>query len=797
MKRLAAKFRRSEKPKSDLWTPVSGDDALDRLPDQYDIDASSQQKGLATAPDSNFPVTAPAGLSRFQLRLDYFAQSIWDWVAQQLHLEQAQRGGFLWIPVLIGSGCAVYFILPREPWPLAFPLLTMLLAVLSWMMRRIRILPICLALMLIAGGVSLTQLRTLSLSTVMLERSLITTISGRVVRTEPRPNGRVRYTISVLHIDGISPSPAQVRLTARQRDHLFEYGDVISGRARLAPPPGPALPGGYDFRFFSWYAGIGGSGFFLGTPTLIQPKTANNWLIQTWAAVTREHIANLLRRALPPHSSSLATALIVGERSRIDEATNEALRRSGLAHILAISGLHMALVTLTVVGGVRLILAAVPALVLQRPVKKIAGCFGLVSATIYLMLSGANLSTQRAYIMVVVLLLATLMDRRALTMRNVAIAALVVLFMAPEAVLQPGFQMSFAAAAALIAAFEWIAQRDWKQTQPAPGSRSSDIKRKAARHISGLVLVPLIAGLATGLYAGFHFYRVAPLGLLANVLAMPVVSLAVMPLALLSVILMPFGLEQLTLTPLSSALELVVTIAKWVSELSTSKPLAVIGSTGQLELSTLLLGTLGLIIVTLSRSRLKRLAIPCFMVMVGFAVSRQPPDFIISENGRQVGALGAEGVLVLSRPNAEKFTTKIWRQAYRAPNSVELDKHHNNNLSRRCDPYGCVLRKSNTVVAHIHNTARLTQDCLMADIIVVPYDVPWACQFLPAKQRPVVIEASSLRRTGALAILVHDTKDSISNHQYGPFVEATGSANIHDQLYRIRRARNDSIRPWN
>ncbi|NKB52072.1 MAG: DUF4131 domain-containing protein [Rhizobiaceae bacterium] len=796
MKRLAAKFRRSNAPKRELWTPAGSEDNLGLMHGDMELDATDPDRSQAgTAPASSYLITEPTGLSRYQLWLDIFLRSIRDWIIQQLHQERAQRGGFLWIPVLLGIGCAAYFNLPREPWTFAFPLLTLLLSILAGAMKRSNWLPVCLAMLLIAAGVSLAQIRTQMLSTIMLERSVIASITGRVERTEPRPQGRVRYTLSVLRLDGVKQVPERVRLTARQKDNLFEFGDVISGRARLAPPPGLALPGGYDFRFFSWYAGIGGSGFFLGAPHLIEPKTANNWSIRTWAAVTREHIANLLRQALPPQSSALATALIVGERSQIDEPINEALRRSGLAHILAISGLHMALVTLTVIGTVRLILASVPTLALKYPVKKIAGCFGLVSATFYLLLSGANLSTQRAYIMVVVLLLATLMDRRALTMRNVALAALVVLILAPEAVLQPGFQMSFAAAAALIATYEWSAQRRWRRSQPRPmpHSRLSDFKRQASRYISGLILVPLIAGMATGLYAGFHFYRIAPLGLLANVLAMPVVSLAVMPLALISVVLMLFGLEQLTLIPLGGALELVVNIAQWVTDLSRSQPLAFIGSTGQLEVSTLILGTLGLLIATLARSRLKRLSIPCFALMIGLATSHQTPDFIIAENGRQVGALGSDGVLALSRPRSEKFTTKIWRQAYRKPYSFDLENSRNNHLLRRCDSFGCVMSNSNTTLAHIHNTAHLNRDCLMADILVVPYEIAWACQHLPANRRPLIIDAASLRQTGALELYVRVAPDRQMSDRHKQTKNVI-KIDVHD--IQTRATRNKLTRPW-
>ncbi|MEP1264736.1 MAG: ComEC/Rec2 family competence protein [Rhizobiaceae bacterium] len=745
-------------------------------------DASHAPVEVAESPGSDNPpispqLNQPSRLRRLKYLWQFRTSRIGHWFARQLSHERSQRGGFLWVPVFLGVGCACYFALPREPWPYAFPVLALLLSILVWRARQSTAMPLLLALMILVAGISLAQWHTASRATRMVSESMITTITGRIVRAEPRPAGRNRYTLAVETIGGLDNPPEMVRLTARQSQQSLGYGDVIAGRARLAPPPGPALPGGYDFRFFSWYSGIGGSGFFLGNPVLVEPVRANNLSIRGFIALTRQHIAHLLDQALPPRSAALATALIIGERSRIDEATNEALRKSGLAHILAISGLHMALVTMTVIGAVRFVLATMPNLALRHPTKKIAGCCGLVSATIYLVLSGANLSTQRAYIMVVVMLLAVLMDRRALTMRNVAIAALIVLLLAPHAVLQPGFQMSFAAAAALVGTFEWSSQRERRRRgSSVPIGIWPRSLQSLRRSLTGLLLVPVIAGLATGLFAAFHFYRIAPLGLIANVLAMPIVSLAVMPLALVSVILMPFGLEQVTLIPFGHGLSAVVAIAAWVAELGPT------GGTGQISRSALIIGSLALLIATLARSQLKLMAVPFILLAGATGYQRPVPDFIVAENGRQVGALSG-GHLVLSKPRSEKFTTRIWKQAYRVDEEAGSEKQAGDTsaMVRRCDASACVLHGAGMSLAHIFSTARLSQHCLHADILVIPYAVPWACSFLPKGQRPVIIDSGHLKRHGAHAIFSSPAADT------GP---------ITDRI-RIQTAITTDSRFWN
>ena len=352
-----------------------------------------------------------------------------------------------------------------------------------------------------------------------------------------------------------------------------QIGDGIKGLVRLQPPSGPAYPGSYDFAFHSWFGGIGGSGFFLGPVSAAAVRVELSFATRTTILIarTRAKLAARIRAALDGEAGSLAAALIVGDRSGISEDTTEALRRSGLAHILAISGLHMALVTATLIFVIRGILALMPGLVLHYPVRKWAAAAAMVAASIYLVISGASTATQRAWIMIMVMLIAILADRRALTMRNVALAALFILAWRPGSIVSPGFQMSFAAVAALIAVYErWTRYRRGRPYRQND-NRLAAVITNGLKALVGLAVTSIVAGLATGLFAAYHFHRVAPLGLLANLAAMPIVSLAVMPMALAAMLLMPFGLDVYPLWLMGKAIDGVIGVAAYVMELGPAE----------------------------------------------------------------------------------------------------------------------------------------------------------------------------------------------------------------------------------
>ncbi len=207
--------------------------------------------------------------------------------------------------------------------------------------------------------------------------------------------------------------------------------------------------------------------------------------------------------------------------------------------MLAISGYHMAVVAGIAFFFIRAILALIPSFASRHPIKKWAALGALATGAFYLVLSGASVSTQRAYIMIAIVLIGVMIDRPALTFRTIAIAAFVVLLLAPQAVVHPSFQMSFAAALALIAAYQF--GLPWRADAGTPAAARMALW--GGREVFGLIMASLVAGLATTPYSAFHFHRLAPYGVLANLLAMPVISVWVMPMGILGVLTMPFGFD--------------------------------------------------------------------------------------------------------------------------------------------------------------------------------------------------------------------------------------------------------------
>ncbi|MEO1200864.1 MAG: ComEC/Rec2 family competence protein, partial [Pseudomonadota bacterium] len=388
---------------------------------------------------------------------------------------------------------------------------------------------------------------------------------GTVLSAHWRGPREARLVIAVHVVEGVASDerPVRVRLTRRGIDALPQAGDVITIRAMLLPPPDAAIPGGFDFRRSAYLDRIGAVGYALANPIVVQPADQSlDRGIRDMLERLRVAIAEDLRVAAPAGTGDISAALIVGLRDGIDDTVTQNLRDTGLAHILAISGLHMALFAGTLFALVRVGLAAVPGVGVRWPVKKLAASIALVGAVAYLGLSGAGIATQRAFIMATIMLVAVLIERPALTMRNVAVAAMIVMILSPGAVLSASFQMSFAAVAALIAAYREVQARalHGERGRRAP-SPALLMGRAAWRYVFALSLTSLVAGLATSLFAVYHFGRFPAYQLIANLVAMPVFGTLVMPPAVATLLCLPLGLEAIPLKVMGLGIDLVTGIA--------------------------------------------------------------------------------------------------------------------------------------------------------------------------------------------------------------------------------------------
>ncbi|MCR4281941.1 MAG: ComEC/Rec2 family competence protein, partial [Bauldia sp.] len=486
-------------------------------------------------------------------------------LAATFEREMEAGRGFLWLPVAFAAGILVYFALPQEPWLPGVAAVALVLVLAAW--RRpggataVRVLMVLAA---VAAGLLAAKVRTDSALAPVMPREMTVTVSGWIAKTEEAARGGKLAKIQVARIEGLpaAGTPVNVRVTIRSGADALAVGDGITVLASLSPPGGPVMPGGYDFALVPFYERIGGVGFAFGAakPADIGPAPFSIRLRQPLEHL-RDAIRLRIEAALPGDYGHIAAALVMGDQRGIAESTQQAMRASGLGHILSISGLHMALVAGSVFWLIRALLALSPGLALRYPIKKWAAACALIVATFYLGISGAEVATVRSYVMLAIMLVAIMLDRRALTLRNVALAALVILVVSPESLLSISFQMSFAATIALIAVYEALSARADRRLALADAKDGVWFGRAWAA-VATLFMTSLVAGLATAPFGAFYFQRVAPLTIVANMAVAPAVGLVVMPMALLSVVLMPFGLEALPLTAMQWGLMWMVTVAK-------------------------------------------------------------------------------------------------------------------------------------------------------------------------------------------------------------------------------------------
>ncbi len=646
---------------------------------------------------------------------------LWRWAAASLAAERSRW--LLWLPVAFGGGIATYFALWSEPPVWIAPLVLVLaLAGVWWGRNRAPALLGAALVAAFASGAVVAQWRTHAVAApVIAKRIFVDDLRGRVVQVERRADG-VRLTLDRLTVSGLGAAgtPDRVRVKHSVKHTVLpQPGDRVRTRAVLLPPPEPSTPGAYDFQRRAWFERLGGVGYTVAQVSAMESSRQGGATL--WLARLREATSLRIQSALPGRAGAVAAALLTGDRSGIGEADLEAMRKSGLAHLLAISGLHIGLAAGFIFFVMRLGFALVPALVLRYPIRKWAAAGALAGAFAYMLITGATVPTQRAFIMVGLVLFAILIDRTALTMRLVAWAAAVILAIAPESLLGASFQMSFAAVVSLIAAYEALAA--WRASRADGFSRRTPVTR-AARYIGGIALTTLIAGTATGIFAIYHFNRFAAFGLAANLLSVPITALWIMPCGLIAFLLMPFGLDHIPLAAMGWGIEAVLGVAHTVANWKGAVWLApAMPSWG---LAAAALGGLWLC-VWRTKWRLAGLAGPVAALLSLAFVT--PPDVLITGDARLMAVRGADGRYMLSNQRAGAFVAGGWMRragtdTARAwpPNGASYDGR------LRCDAAGCIYRLEGQAVALVRDERVLEEDCARADAVVSLEPVRTACR---------------------------------------------------------------------
>lgn len=675
-------------------------------------------------------------------RLGWHGEDLGSALRNTFESELAERVGFHWLAVGFGFGAVVYFLLPREPTLFALAAGATIFggAAIFGYRRGVTWRALSLIAVVLAGA-TVAKFRVDSLVQPEITRPTFATLNGRVLVSESRIDLRPRIVLGDVRSAMVPPEamPGSIRLSIADRHGLPPLGSRIALNARLMPVPGAVVPGGYDPHRAAFFEGIGASGFALGGWTLA--TAAPRFSTDLAVGAIRAAIVARIMAAEPGEAGAVASALLVGERSALSEETNENLRISGLFHILSISGLHMMLVGGTVFFTIRALLAISPQLALRRPIRKWSAVAALLALALYFALSGGGAATLRAYVMALILFAAILVDRPAISMRNLAIAAFVVIAFEPEGVMEPGFQMSFAAVMALIAAWEvWRDRRTARLTDDdvIPGFW---LLRKTWRAILAVAVTTLVAGLATGPFAAYHFERIATYSLLGNLLAAPLVSLIIMPFGLLSLAVMPLGLESFPLAVMAWGIELLLEIAAFVASLPGGDVRA-----PQISAASLALFAAGMLWLCLWRRRWRFFGLPVvFAAFASIPLLADPPDMLVAPDGKAVAVRDAEGVLRVSGARAGSYTVEqFFDEEGDEPTSATALR-----AGVRCDAAACLLAdREGRLVSHVLDPAAFSEDCWRVPMIVTSLTAPADC---PA---PLIIDAPRLVRLGAHAVRV-------------------------------------------
>ncbi len=562
-------------------------------------------------------------------------------------LETQRQNFILWVPVALAFGIGGYFSFPFEPaawmsWGLASGQLALL-----WLIWRVSgpVRLLILILFVLNSGYLAAVYRSAAVAAPILGFRYYGVVEGRIIKIDRSKSKAIRLTLDRVVLERVDQPPSKIRVSLFGFSPNLALGDRVNLVGSLSPPSGPTEPGGFDFRRYAWFNQLGGLGYTRNPVVVMRPYADGAQGL--WLANIRRQLARHIATSVGGRNGAFAAAILTGDRSRIDDEVLQTLRDSNLAHLLAISGLHMGLLTGFVFLLFRYGMAAFPRVALGLPVKKIGAVAALLIGLGYLFLSGGSVATQRAFIMVTVVLLAVMLDRPAFTLRAVALAAVLVLLLRPESLLEAGFQMSFAATTALVGSFEMLRKAHWwavlKQVLP-----------RWAGSILALVFTSAIAGAATAPIAAFHFNQISNFGLLANLLTVPLMGLVIMPAALIALFLSVFGMGDFAFWLMGQGVAWVL----WVAERFSTMEMSVtyVQNAPWMVLPMIALaGCLGFLLI--GRARVS--AIILFLMALVLWMKNERPLILVNNNAALIGVMQSQG-RVLNKETAYGFVANIW-----------------------------------------------------------------------------------------------------------------------------------------
>lgn len=660
-----------------------------------------------------------------------------------------------WLAVAFGGGIAAWFVLrtPAE-WVLAaaLALLVAVGGIALWKGRdeRVELLrSVASASLAFAAGVLVIWARSSIVGTPAIERPLSAVFTGHVLeRIEQPAEDRVRLVIATR-----DPTPRQDggerAIKVRVNVPLAEAGPEITEgaevrlRARLMPPAPPMLPGGYDFARAAWFDGLAATGSVQGEVEVRRPGDGGAPL-----AALQRRLSDHVRSRLGGSPGTIAAAFASGDRGAIAEADEDAMRDSGLTHLLSISGPHVSAVIAAAYLLAIKLLALWPWLALRVRLPLVAAGVGALAGIGYTLLTGAEVPTVRSCIGALLVLAALALGREPLSLRMLAVAAVAVLLLWPEALAGPSFQMSFTAVLAIVALHGSAPIRAFLAPREEGGVAG------AARRLFMLLLVGVVIELALMPIVLFHFHKAGIYGALANVIAIPLVTFVSMPLIALALLLDTVGGGAPVWWLAGKSLDLLLGIAHFTA----AQPGAVT-LMPQMTTLTFALFVAGGLWFGLWRGRARLLGLLPVGLATGMLLATPVPDVLVSGDGRQVGVTTGDGRLLALREMRSDFTREnLLELAGVAGEPVPLESWP----GARCSRDFCVLsiERAGRIWHLLMSRSRglieeraLAAACERADIVVSERWLPRSC-----RPRWLKADGRLLAESGGLAIVFDGSK---------------------------------------
>ncbi|MCE3254773.1 MAG: ComEC family competence protein [Rickettsiaceae bacterium] len=477
-----------------------------------------------------------------------------------------------------------------------------------------------------------------------------------------------------------------------------KIGDIIQTRVTLEPFKKPYLPGGYDPGFENYFKGIGGSGYAASDLKILKPGIENNFLQEI--RILRQKIAKKLLDQMDEKSGGIAVALLVGSQNFVSADIMNDVRRSGLAHLLSISGLHFTLAAGIFFFSIRFLLSLNQYLVLNYDIKKIASLIAIFTGFFYLLLADMPVPAVRSFIVIALIFLAILLDLKPDAFRSTAFAALAILILGPNAIYSVSFQLSFAAILSLIVLADFT-----KKYHLNSSERS--LYARFFFYFLGIMASSIAATIATTPFSIYYFNNFISYGSLANLAAIPIASFVTMPCGFLALLLMPFGIEKLALIPMQVSIHWIIDIANYAASLPYSYfPVKAIST------SSFALIIFGGLWFCLWKKSWRLLGFVPIILGIYFAHKTPRPSFLIDEQ-RKMFAFYYNEKLVFLRPTKSK-QARIWAGKMGVSEITDignLSEEEKEDLKLDCNKTLCAFRLKEESVLVLSGRNKISDIC--------------------------------------------------------------------------------------